>query len=248
MQPIPYRSNSWMMWPVIIVILAVIVLVSGLTLNDSDLVNGISARAQADQTYAQTQQQTQWFNATLPLELEKATAETRDFVARLEEARRVERLNNDRIQDAKRLATLGGIVLLLLSGAATILILGLLAGSKALNSANREEAVRRDLMAVAEARAERREPAATPPRPRRVVNTPQPMSAVRAGLVQPPLYTTTDPGDRDRSRTNDRARAADGRKPAGATVNGANRESDSGGMQQTDLPLPDYGTPPLPRI
>jgi len=246
-----------MMWPVIIVILAVIVLVSGLTLNDSDLVNGISARAQADQTYAQTQQQTQWFNATLPLELEKAAAEVRDFVARLEEARRVERLNNDRIQDAKRLATLGGIVLLLLSGATAILIVGLLAGSKALNSANREEAIRRDLMAraiaearaTAEARAERREPAAMPTRrPRRVVNTPQPMSAVRAGLVQPPLHTAADPGDRARSDPGDRVPAADGRKPAGATVNGANRESDSGGMQQTDLPLPDYGTPPLPRI
>src|SRR5690606_35040845 len=66
-----------------------------------------------------------------------------------------------------------------------VMIVALLAAKKSLDVANREEAIRRDLLASAEARTDRRRTVEMP-RPTPVeVNVPQPLSAVRAGLVRP---------------------------------------------------------------
>lgn len=184
MQPVQYRSNEWMKWPILIIMLVVSIVVGGAALSDTDLLNGISARAAADRVYTETRQGDTWFTATLPLELSKVAAETQDYIARLEENRRVERLNNDRTADTKRLLVLGGVGLLLLSGVMSILLVGLLVGTKILNVVNREEAVHRDYL-IEQARVANRPPAAPINRPTPIdVDTPQPLSAVRAGAVR----------------------------------------------------------------
>ena len=259
MQPMIYRSNRWMMWPVIIVLLTVIIAVGGATLSDTDLFNQISAGAAADRVYSETQQNTVWFNATLPLELEKAMAESRDYIAGIEEDQRVEQMRNDRIAEAKRLLTLGGIILLLLAGAAAILVVALTVRTKALYVANREEAIRRDFLA-AHAQSVRRAQAAPVNLPRPVeVDTPQPLSLVRSGavrVVRRPAAPGPSPNGAGARSPNgavsqptswngqDGSVAGERQRIDGGNGNGAGHHHYGG----TTEPKPEYEQPSLPTI